>query len=121
MANTTASTDVDDSCKELKWKYFLASSLITFGAGLFMILLYKFIVFICCRGKANQRKSSITPNPVQKEQKEIKDKNAGFFKGHDPEVGWLTEAKDWAGELISGQTTTGRILVGRFIKLGNLF
>ena len=27
------------------------------------------------------------------------------------EVGWMTEAKDWAGELISGQTTTGRILV----------
>ena len=26
-------------------------------------------------------------------------------------VGWMTEAKDWAGELISGQTTTGRILV----------
>ncbi|KAF6207475.1 hypothetical protein GE061_015921 [Apolygus lucorum] len=23
----------------------------------------------------------------------------------------MTEAKDWAGELISGQTTTGRILV----------
>jgi len=27
------------------------------------------------------------------------------------DVGWMTEAKDWAGELISGQTTTGRILV----------
>lgn len=26
-------------------------------------------------------------------------------------VGWMTEAKDWAGELISGQSTTGRILV----------
>lgn len=27
------------------------------------------------------------------------------------ELGWMNEAKDWAGELISGQTTTGRILV----------
>ncbi len=26
---------------------------------------------------------------------------------------FMTEAKDWAGELISGQTTTGRILVSR--------
>lgn len=26
-------------------------------------------------------------------------------------VGWMTEAKDWAGELISGQSATGRILV----------
>jgi potassium large conductance calcium-activated channel subfamily M alpha protein 1 len=33
-------------------------------------------------------------------------------KTSDPEIGWMTEAKDWAGELISGQTTTGRILVG---------
>jgi len=28
------------------------------------------------------------------------------------QIGWATEAKDWAGELISGQSTTGRILVG---------
>ncbi|KAI1285718.1 Calcium-activated potassium channel slowpoke [Halotydeus destructor] len=27
------------------------------------------------------------------------------------EPSWMTEAKDWAGELISGQSTTGRILV----------
>lgn len=27
------------------------------------------------------------------------------------ELGWVTEAKDWAGELISGQSTSGRILV----------
>lgn len=35
-----------------------------------------------------------------------------FLGTSDPEIGWMTEAKDWAGELISGQTTTGRILVG---------
>lgn len=29
---------------------------------------------------------------------------------------FMTEAKDWAGELISGQTTTGRILVSMFNK-----
>ena len=28
-----------------------------------------------------------------------------------PQLHELTEAKDWAGELLSGQTTTGRILV----------
>lgn len=32
--------------------------------------------------------------------------------GESAQIGWATEAKDWAGELISGQTTTGRILVG---------
>lgn len=35
----------------------------------------------------------------------------------DAEIGWVTEAKDWAGELISGQTTTGRILVSTFIMI----
>lgn len=27
------------------------------------------------------------------------------------DLGWVNEMKDWAGELISGQSTTGRILV----------
>lgn len=31
-------------------------------------------------------------------------------------IGWVTEAKDWAGELISGQTATGRILVSKQAK-----
>lgn len=33
---------------------------------------------------------------------------ANFFNN---DLGWMAEAKDWAGELISGQSTTGRILV----------
>ena len=32
------------------------------------------------------------------------------------EVGWLTSLKDWAGILISAQTTTGRILVSLFYR-----
>jgi hypothetical protein len=32
-------------------------------------------------------------------------------RGTDPEIGWVTTAKDYAGELISGQSTSGRILV----------
>ena len=104
----------DETCAEKKWYYFLASSLITFGAGLLVILCYRLVLVICCRKNRNQHKGAVTPNQIQKESsKDFKDKSPGFFniKGHDPEVGWLTEAKDWAGELISGQTTTGRILV----------
>ena len=35
------------------------------------------------------------------------------IKGTEEEmrVGWVTEAKDWAGELISGQSFAGRCLV----------
>uniref|UniRef100_A0AC34GXM4 BK channel n=1 Tax=Panagrolaimus sp. ES5 TaxID=591445 RepID=A0AC34GXM4_9BILA len=32
-------------------------------------------------------------------------------KEEQVQIGWMTEAKDWAGELISGQSMTGRILV----------
>jgi potassium large conductance calcium-activated channel subfamily M alpha protein 1 len=35
----------------------------------------------------------------------------GNPKKEQAQIGWMTEAKDWAGELISGQSTTGRILV----------
>ncbi|XP_052820332.1 calcium-activated potassium channel slowpoke-like isoform X3 [Mya arenaria] len=115
MANATT-TLAPYGCSERKWHYFLASSLITFGAGLVIILLYRLSLFIFCQTKAVRRKGSlITPNnAIQKDTSKdfTKEKGTGLFKGHDPEVGWLTEAKDWAGELISGQTTTGRILVG---------
>ncbi|MCP9265553.1 Calcium-activated potassium channel subunit alpha-1 [Dirofilaria immitis] len=33
------------------------------------------------------------------------------LKQEEVQIGWMTEAKDWAGELISGQSMTGRILV----------
>lgn len=42
--------------------------------------------------------------------------NTTLQKTPDSEIGYITEAKDWAGELISGQTTTGRILVSVYIK-----
>jgi len=46
----------------------------------------------------------VPSDPKQKEQKNARGKQE--FEGT-----FMTEAKDWAGELISGQTTTGRILV----------
>ena len=40
---------------------------------------------------------------------------AGTMQGQNPDAAqdgdFMSEAKDWAGELISGQTGTGRILV----------
>lgn len=108
-------------CHERKWHYFLASSLITFATGLTVIIIYRLTMFLFCHKKPGGHKGSlITPNANlhKSASKDFKDKDkdkekssTGLFRNHDPEVGWLTEAKDWAGELISGQTTTGRILV----------
>ncbi|XP_028894221.2 calcium-activated potassium channel slowpoke isoform X26 [Zeugodacus cucurbitae] len=86
--------------KVRKYWCFLLSSIFTFLAGLFIVLLWRAFAFICCR-----KEPDLGPNdPKQKEQKASRNKQE--FEGT-----FMTEAKDWAGELISGQTTTGRILV----------
>ena len=45
-------------------------------------------------------------------------------KGQNPDAAadgdFMSEAKDWAGELISGQTGTGRILVSKLLKYAYL-
>ncbi|XP_018306636.1 calcium-activated potassium channel slowpoke isoform X12 [Mycetomoellerius zeteki] len=86
--------------KERKWWCFLLSSIFTFLAGLLIVLLWRAFAFLCCR-----KEPELSPNdPKQKEQKTAR-------QGKEFEGTFMTEAKDWAGELISGQTTTGRILV----------
>ncbi|XP_055852697.1 calcium-activated potassium channel slowpoke isoform X35 [Episyrphus balteatus] len=98
---TTDSPYEDDDClKVRKYWCFLLSSIFTFLAGLLVVLLWRACAFICCR-----KEPELGPNdPKQKEQKASRNKQE--FEGT-----FMTEAKDWAGELISGQTTTGRILV----------
>ncbi|XP_076377661.1 calcium-activated potassium channel slo isoform X38 [Megalopta genalis] len=97
---TTEQPPVDDCLKERKWWCFLLSSIFTFLAGLLIVLLWRAFAFLCCR-----KEPEIPPNdPKQKEQKTSR-------QGKEFEGTFMTEAKDWAGELISGQTTTGRILV----------
>ncbi|XP_055381091.1 calcium-activated potassium channel slowpoke isoform X7 [Condylostylus longicornis] len=100
-AESTDSPYEDDDCLKIrKWWCFLLSSIFTFLAGLLVVLLWRFFAFMCCR-----KEPELSPNdPKQKEQKASRNKQE--FEGT-----FMTEAKDWAGELISGQTTTGRILV----------
>lgn len=93
---------VDNTCLLVrKWWCFLLSSVCTFVAGLLIVLVWRLFAFLCCRKEAE-----LGPNdPKQKEQKAARQGKQEF------EGTFMTEAKDWAGELISGQTTTGRILV----------
>lgn len=87
----------------------MLSSIFTFLAGIFIVLIWRAFSFLCCRNR--------DPSEYQKQQE--KDKLLAQ-QGQPPgqpkpknlmEGNFVTEAKDWAGELISGQTTTGRILV----------
>jgi len=47
----------------------------------------------------------------RRQEEEAKRRQGGNDGGGGPEGDFMSEAKDWAGELISGQTGTGRILV----------
>nr|ADJ95776.1 large conductance calcium-activated potassium channel splice variant L37 [Panulirus interruptus] len=100
----------DEEClKVRKWWCFLLSSIFTFLAGIFIVLIWRAFSFLCCRNR----------DPTEYEKQQEKDKLLAQ-QGQPPgqpkpknlmEGNFVTEAKDWAGELISGQTTTGRILV----------
>lgn len=107
---TTEQPPVDDCLKERKWWCFLLSSIFTFLAGLLIVLLWRAFAFLCCR-----KEPEFAPNdPKQKEQKTSR-------QGKEFEGTFMTEAKDWAGELISGQTTTGRILVSFYFLPNRTF
>ena len=105
--NKTVKT-ADELCLEDRhWYAFLCSSLITFFVGLLLVLSWRIFAWLCC-----QRKASTVQKPGSPQKSGL--------KGPDTEIGWVTEAKDWAGELISGQTTTGRILVSLLFWLNVL-
>lgn len=103
---TTALPILEDDCLSVrKWWCFLLSSIVTFIAGLLVVLLWRGAAYVCCR-----KEPELAPNdPKQKEQKAARQGKQEF------EGTFMTEAKDWAGELISGQTTTGRILVSTLL------
>uniref|UniRef100_A0A8C7ZNM9 Calcium-activated potassium channel subunit alpha-1 n=1 Tax=Oryzias sinensis TaxID=183150 RepID=A0A8C7ZNM9_9TELE len=97
------------------WWAFLASSMVTFFGGLFIILLWrtlKYLWTVCCH-------CNIKKKEVQKVNNFANNQAADRpLKGPDEkeeapasEVGWMTSVKDWAGVMISAQTLTGRVLV----------
>uniref|UniRef100_A0A672PYP9 Calcium-activated potassium channel subunit alpha-1 n=1 Tax=Sinocyclocheilus grahami TaxID=75366 RepID=A0A672PYP9_SINGR len=88
------------------WWAFLASSMVTFFGGLFIILLWrtlKYLWTVCCHCKG--KKKVKRPNDTCFQVKSL-DREAVVS-----EVGWMTSVKDWAGVMISAQTLTGRVLV----------
>ena len=106
--NSSLTGSVECRKGDRMWYAFLASSLVTFGLGFVIIVIWRFLTWICCR-KRNNIQAAYKPTVVIGQKPGSG--SSLFNKNPDPEIGWMTEAKDWAGELISGQTTTGRILV----------
>lgn len=96
MVNAEALTR-EECLANRHWYAFLCSSFITFFVMLLVVLSWRIFAWLCCQASGDEE-----------------DEKPGSEKsgGGDAEIGWVTEAKDWAGELISGQTTTGRMMVG---------
>lgn len=82
------------------WWVFMLSSIVTLIGGLLLVGLGRLIAVI------NKRFCRRRPSAAKK--RDEKKKKNGEAQG---EIGCVTAAKDWAGELISGQTNSGRILV----------
>nr|XP_046232157.1 calcium-activated potassium channel subunit alpha-1 isoform X4 [Scatophagus argus] len=96
-----------DSNGQRMWWAFLASSMVTFFGGLFIILLWrtlKYLWTVCCHCNAKKKEVHriTTGDGIKRADKD--DAAAS-------EVGWMTSVKDWAGVMISAQTLTGRVLV----------
>ncbi|XP_053306466.1 calcium-activated potassium channel subunit alpha-1 isoform X10 [Spea bombifrons] len=97
------------------WWAFLASSMVTFFGGLFIILVWrtlKYLWTVCCHCGGKNKEAQKVTNVVTTQVTD------GDYKPTDEkeevavaEVGWMTSVKDWAGVMISAQTLTGRVLV----------
>uniref|UniRef100_A0A8C2Z7Y6 Calcium-activated potassium channel subunit alpha-1 n=1 Tax=Cyclopterus lumpus TaxID=8103 RepID=A0A8C2Z7Y6_CYCLU len=97
-----------DSNGQRMWWAFLASSMVTFFGGLFIILLWrtlKYLWTVCCHWNAKKKVRQCGNNGGDGIKRTDKDDPAAS------EVGWMTSVKDWAGVMISAQTLTGRVLV----------
>jgi len=122
---STPQTPVDqddlECLKERKWWCFLLSSIFTFLAGLALVLIWRALAFICCRKDSGdyaapgdpklKGQEQLVPLPPGAQPPLGPGQKPGRAQQQEFEATFMTEAKDWAGELISGQTTTGRILV----------
>ncbi|XP_051958296.1 calcium-activated potassium channel subunit alpha-1-like isoform X1 [Xyrauchen texanus] len=103
-----------DSNGQRMWWAFLASSMVTFFGGLFIILLwrtFKYLWTVCCHCKKKKKDVHRVSNPAVTSVGGIKVGGERETEIAASEVGWMTSVKDWAGVMISAQTLTGRVLV----------
>uniref|UniRef100_A0A674EH10 BK channel n=1 Tax=Salmo trutta TaxID=8032 RepID=A0A674EH10_SALTR len=101
-----------DSNGQRMWWAFLASSMVTFFGGLFIILLWRTLNYlwtVCCHCNT---KKKVGPYAYDTACKPLQTtKGSTETVAALSEVGWMTSVKDWAGVMISAQTLTGRVLV----------
>jgi potassium large conductance calcium-activated channel subfamily M alpha protein 1 len=93
--------DNDICIRDRRWWCFLLSSILTFAIGVTGVITIRALNFLFCR-KEEDDLYEPRPRPAQANPDE---------EPVPPESNIYAEAKEWAGELISGQTRAGKILV----------
>ena len=78
--------------------------------GVLSVVVVRGIISICCH-KEEDEFTQAELRRQEEEAKKLRLLGQNPDGGADKEGDFMSEAKDWAGELISGQTGTGRILV----------
>lgn len=101
-SSINVSTVIQGDCDpdERLWYIFFLSSVFSFIGAFWLVLCGRCITSIYKRlhGRSHS-------------QQKVTDQQKNLLNTRYGDIGCVTVAKDWAGELISGQTNSGRILV----------
>uniref|UniRef100_A0A0N4ZBA4 BK channel n=1 Tax=Parastrongyloides trichosuri TaxID=131310 RepID=A0A0N4ZBA4_PARTI len=108
-------TEEERKClEERKYWCFLLSSIVTFCVSMFLVVIWRVVAHLFCQRPERDPVEAVPEEEITETLK-LNINNKEFerlnMKEEQVQLGWMTEAKDWAGELISGQSMTGRILV----------
>nr|QRG35352.1 SLO-1 isoform a [Onchocerca ochengi] len=105
-------TDDERKClDERKYWCFLLSSIVTFCVSMLLVVIWRIIAHVFCQQRERDEIDTVFDQDEGKHELFKGDGDGITIKQEEVQIGWMTEAKDWAGELISGQSMTGRILV----------
>ncbi|CAJ0939362.1 unnamed protein product, partial [Mesorhabditis belari] len=108
-------SEEDRKClEERKYWCFMLSSIVTFCVSMLLVVTWRIVTHLFCQRRDRDEVEPVAEAvPLQVNGKHVAktDLEAVNLKQEERNLGWMTEAKDWAGELISGQSLTGRFLV----------
>ncbi|KAK6032378.1 hypothetical protein OSTOST_01439, partial [Ostertagia ostertagi] len=111
-------TEEDRKClEERKYWCFMLSSIVTFCVSMLLVVTWRIVTHLFCQRRREDEVEVTETVPIHLNGKHgaaaaVKTEFESLaLKQEEKHLGWMTEAKDWAGELISGQSLTGRFLV----------
>uniref|UniRef100_A0A1I7VB66 BK channel n=1 Tax=Loa loa TaxID=7209 RepID=A0A1I7VB66_LOALO len=98
-------TDDERKClDERKYWCFLLSSIVTFCVSMLLVVIWRIIAHIFCQRRERDELDTVFDQDEGKHELLKGDLDGITIKQEEVQIGWMTEAKDWAGELISGQS-----------------